>query len=550
MSELNSKNTEYLTEEKLISEEKMIKTGEINSDRKPKINIKKNILRRNNIHTGFGHQIKYSKKLSCELDSLPSDINKFFRKSLNKYKFQMEVYVPHSMRISKKEYYDKNYMLNNLVKTQFKIEGEKNKILHISKETKKFSKQYKLVKNDNKNKQKEYLLNLENEYKQKMSKEIKYKKDENIFTPSFLLDVNYGNNLDTDAYKYGQNNDFYLEENKRDKFLLKKFYDVINRKDKKEKNQNLEENSNEEDDKIAKLKKELNEQIRIENMTKREYHNYSKQLKKEIKKIKTMLDDDDIKDYYTNNKNKDNLSNVDKKDLNKLSPEKIKRKPNITNYKFKYPEKNKSKDLKDIKKRKNKKIFLELNNSNNNSKKKRIISENKNNNSSKKEEKKNNLIDKIPKLTLNKINLNNVNKIKKRNQKQTKEFQLNQLYNTLSERKSLKYSEMPYKQMNKYFMKYNPKILPVINIEKGSNIHGLVESAQKIINENNIVGFSKLNDILKKDMFRNNNYKFSNIKDETENIITLDNRILDLHFEFADTLLSNKRDKFLNYYKK
>ena len=98
-----------------------------------------------------------------------------------------------------------------------------------------------------------------------MSKEIKYKKDENIFTPSFLLDVNYGNNLDTDAYKYGQNNDFYLEENKRDKFLLKKFYDVINRKDKKEKNQNLEENSNEEDDKIAKLKKELENIIIIQN---------------------------------------------------------------------------------------------------------------------------------------------------------------------------------------------------------------------------------------------------------------------------------------------
>ena len=38
----------------------------------------------------------------------------------------MEVYVPHSMRISKKEYYDKNYILNKLVKTQFKIEREKN----------------------------------------------------------------------------------------------------------------------------------------------------------------------------------------------------------------------------------------------------------------------------------------------------------------------------------------------------------------------------------------------------------------------------------------
>jgi len=71
----------------------------------------------------------------------------------------------------------------------------------------------------------------------------------------------------------------------------------------------------------------------------------------------------------------------------------------------------------------------------------------------------------------------------------TKEFQLNQLYNTLNEKISLNYSEIPYKQMNKYFMKYNPKKLPIINMEKGSNIHGLVESAQNIINDNNIVGF-------------------------------------------------------------
>ena len=35
-------------------------------------------------------------------------MNQFFRKSLDKYKFKMEVYVPQSMRISKKEYYDKN----------------------------------------------------------------------------------------------------------------------------------------------------------------------------------------------------------------------------------------------------------------------------------------------------------------------------------------------------------------------------------------------------------------------------------------------------------
>ena len=63
-----------------------------------------------------------------------------------------------------------------------------------------------------------------------------------------------------------------------------KFYDVNNRKNKKEKNQNIEENSIDEEDHITKLKKELREQSRIEKMTKKEYHDYSKKLKKEIKK--------------------------------------------------------------------------------------------------------------------------------------------------------------------------------------------------------------------------------------------------------------------------
>ena len=112
--------------------------------------------------------------------------------------------------------------------------------------------------------------------------------------------------------------------------------------------------------------------------------------------------------------------------------------------------------------------------------------------------------------------------------------------------------------MNQYFLMYSPKKLPKVNIEKGSNIHGLVESAQNIINDNNIVGFSKLNESLRKDIYdnnnnNNNNKKFENYKDkgvETENIINLDKKILGLHYEFADSLLSNKRDKYLKSYNK
>ena len=89
-------------------------------------------------HSDFGYQLSYNKKLENELESLPNEVSKLFRHSLDKYKFNMEVYVPHSMVISKKEYYNKNYMLNHLVKTEDIIQDKRNQIEPLSKETKKF----------------------------------------------------------------------------------------------------------------------------------------------------------------------------------------------------------------------------------------------------------------------------------------------------------------------------------------------------------------------------------------------------------------------------
>ena len=176
MKENNFNLTNNFTENEL-DKIKEIKSGKKN------INIKKSIIKRNEIHNDFGQHLTYNKKLLYELDSLPKEINQLFRKSLDKYKFKEEVYVPNSMRISKKEYYNKDYMLINLVKTHYIIQGEKNKVKNISKETKKFSNQYKLVKNDNKNRQKEYLLYLENEYKKKYNNkknELNYRYDEKL----------------------------------------------------------------------------------------------------------------------------------------------------------------------------------------------------------------------------------------------------------------------------------------------------------------------------------------------------------------------------------
>ena len=484
----------------------MNSTDKIKLNKKFKFNLKKNIIKRNNLHNDFGHQLTYNKKVSNELDTLPKEINQFFRKSLNKYNFHMEVYVPKSMRISKKEYYNKNYMLNNIVNTNFKIENEKNKIMKIKKETGKFSKQYQIVKDNNKNKQKEYLLDLENEYKKKDIKEIEYKKDENIFTPSFLLDVNYGNNINVDMYKYGQNNDLYLTEAKKDNIILNKFYNVINNRNKneKEENQDTNQHSTKEDEIINQIKNELTEKMRIQNMTSKEYFNYSKKLKNEINIIKNMIKNDNIdkNSDSKDNSNNNNLNETKDNKLNNLKEEIISNSLHKENHsKEKNSKEEKIKSGITDKGKINKKTL--------------------------------NLLNKIPKLAINKIKSKNY----ENGVKETKSFRLNQLYNTLSTRNT---SDLPYKQLNKYFSKYSPIKFPSINTKRGSNIHGLTETLQNIVHNKNIAVFSKLNGYLKRDLLMNEN---NNKNTETENIIKTDNKILGLNYEFVESLLSNKKDK-------
>jgi hypothetical protein len=273
---------------------------------------KNNLIIRNRGHSDFGHQLTYHKKLENELDTLPNDISKFFRHSLDKYQFQLEVYVPHSMVISKKEYYDKNYMLNNLVRTEDIIQDKKNQIALISKETKKFSHQYEFVKNENMSHQLGYLNKIEQLYKNKgyNTTGINYKKEDNIFSPSFLLDTKYGTNSQTDVVKYGNNNN--KKEYKIDKWLLNKFDEVILKKKKGKKEKNEVQNKNEgpmledENDQklLAQIKKELDEQIRVQNMTKQEYSQHSRKIKNDIEIIKNTINNfKELNEYFKKKKN-------------------------------------------------------------------------------------------------------------------------------------------------------------------------------------------------------------------------------------------------------
>ena len=508
-------------------------------------------------HSDFGHQLSYNKKLENELESLPNEVSKLFRHSLDKYKFNMEVYVPHSMVISKKEYYNKNYMLNHLVKTEDIIQDKRNQIEPLSKETKKFSHQYELVRNENMSHQLKYLDKIEQIYKNKgfNTNGINYKKEDNIFTPSFLLDIKYGNNSQTDAVKYGQSTN--KKEYKKDKWLLNKFDEVIQKKNQgKNDNENQMkeqpniENEDENKKLVAQIKRDLNEKIRIQNMSRDEYYEHSKKLKNEIETIKNTINNfKDLNEYFKKkNRYRYKFNNRYNSDLNTS----IDFKKNENNL-LKNNNKNSSifvssKGMKNIPNDKSQ-ILPEIKayrtNTKNNIK---ILDKEKNKNFLKA---KTNI---IPKTELKSI-LKKNKKIEttylseKRIKEIQKEKKLNQLYDILINRTSN--SIYPYEQVNQYFNNYSPRKIPIVNSERGSNIHGLVEEVQTIINENNFASFAKSNynakkDIRKKGGFINEENQFNNKILDDDYMNNLDDKIRRMHYDFTETLLSNKKDTILN----
>ena len=552
MSKNNSNNS-------IEVEENDLNENDINNEKEKKeVKIK---IKRNRGHSDFGHHLSYNKKLENELDSLPDKINKFFRQSLDKYKFQLEVYVPHSMVISKKEYYNKNYMLNHLVETEDIIKGKKKQIAPISKETKKFSHQYEFVKNENMSHQLGYLNKIEQLYKNRgyNTTGINYKKEDNIFSPSFLLDTKYGTNSQTDVVKYGNNNN--KREYKIDKWLLNKFDEVIlkKKKGKKEKNETMNKNEgpileDENDQKLlAQIKRELDEQIRIQNMSKEEYSQHSRKIKNDIETIKDTINNfKELNEYFKKKKNNykyntryDNNLNRSldtKKNNSNNSIKDIKSKLNYQSNLFLS-----SKGMKESSKENN--ILPEIN------PRKRITKSQNITISNKEEDKsKNDLKNNIPKLKLKGIlnkkkNLEPKYLSERKLKEIEKEKQLNQLYDILNNHTSS--SIFPINEVNNYFNKYSPRKLPIVNSDRGSNIHGLVEEVQNIINDNNFANFAKMNYNARKDI-KNKSNKNENKNVEYQNnkildddyIINLDNKIKGMHYDFTDNLLSNKKDQF------
>ena len=477
----------------------------------------------------FGKKISNKKKIEAELFSFSKENRNFFRKALKKYNFQMEVYVPQNL--TNKEYSNKNFLINKLIFIENMNKNINEKIKPIKKETKQFSKQYKLIKSDNKEHQKMYMDNLEQIYQEKGFKiaNIEFMENENIFTPSFLLDKNFGKNQQKDAYKYlNKNTELDIDKNimKKLNYISNKYGEVsLNEGDKKELKKYKTNNNFYYNEKDEEMKREIMEEKIIMKMSKKEYYAYSKKLKNDINLIKNRL-----KELDQTNK-KENDSNLFTNRTNYTGR-------NIKNYL----------DLNDKTKENQKTIGI----------KKSIKKKDDENNiflsarGLDLETDFNQLLPSINSIieTKKEDNRKNRNKtfqtIKKQltinKDKSQKESKISQLYNILSDKSGK--CEYPEKEIESYFKKNSKRQLPELNIKTGSNIHGFFGEFQKQVKDNSFSNIAKGNEYIK--IYMDNNYISNNTKSLENKIDKIDEKIKNLHFTSLEGLIYNDKKEILN----
>ena len=290
-----------------------------------KINFNSNNNRENNFHS-IG-KLTYNEKIEKEINSIPKKYQDYFKNALNKYCFDTEVYITHSTETNRKVIPQKKYLLNNIILYENFVNLYKDKRDKMSKDSTKFFKFYQFVNRRNKY-QKEYLNDLIKFYIKRGYdiKNIQYKKTDNIFNKSILLDKTFGNFTNKGALKFLNN-----EQNRRnfyiDNQLLLIYKDLVQTL--KEPNSDSRNNG-----KFIKFNQDnINEFIKDtqvnSNINNLEEKNIKKiKVKKEKNEIKEMIEDiklleksismiEDEKDLFELKKgNKFNLKKENDKNLN------------------------------------------------------------------------------------------------------------------------------------------------------------------------------------------------------------------------------------------
>ena len=263
------------------------------------------------------------KKVENEISSMTKETRDEFRDALNKYSFDTEVFIPKTLSINKNEYKDKNYLINNLVHYEKKSTERKRIVEPLKKETNRFTKQYKLIKEENEEHQQDYLKSLENFYSNiGYNQKSLDKMNENIFMPSTALDHDFGINIGEDAFKYNhvdlrsvfsRDQDLMkqwqqsIKETKENKNRSKKHrgeneLDLEEDQEKKEKEKEKEMKKSLFQKELDKIKYNLMEENRIRNMSRKEYYYYNRKIKNDILTTKKLLKefDEDKSQSYLN----------------------------------------------------------------------------------------------------------------------------------------------------------------------------------------------------------------------------------------------------------
>ena len=457
-------------------------------------------------------------KIANEFLLMTNETKNEIQGALNKYTFNNEVFIPTPLRISKKEYQNKNYLLNNLVNFEKDTLKRRKYIEPLKTETKRFAKQYQLLMDENKEHQQIYIEDLKKFYKQNGYKLNGIGNIEEIFNPSLLLDNNFGNNITDDAFRYGDEEykkDFNIDENlmnkwnkgitetKENRSKLSKENEDRNIDDFFQREEDInkkklileEDRMNEEFKKhLESIKLRLLEENKIRNMSKKDYLKYSSELKQQINKTKKTIEDlstiNTSYNYSTKIKNENSANNV----INKV-------------YKIIHPTHNKNYKQKIVFSVDNKRKSIEEKPSNNTKKQSRIPSPKKSDVfislDQDKEKKKKKII--LPNIQIVKTegkkkksrekSLNKKGRVNK-SKKQIKE--LNDLFNLVSKNKEDFFEKYPNKRVENYFTKYVKKRLPVLNVKKGSNVHGIFDDFQQIVNKKNFYKVAKSSNDVKK----------------------------------------------------
>ena len=174
-------------------------------------------------------------KIESILNILPTKTQFSFRQALSPYKFKDEIFIPNTLEI-KKEFSNKNYFYNNLVKFNQNLYYNKKKLKNLNDDTNKFSKQYKLIRAENENNNNNYLFKVTELYKINGydMKNLNYTKKDNLFEQSILTenDKNIENTLKKENYFDIKKETNYLY--KTEKIIINKEYKPNEEEKKKE----------------------------------------------------------------------------------------------------------------------------------------------------------------------------------------------------------------------------------------------------------------------------------------------------------------------------